>query len=82
MKYTVQEHQFGAVYGKTVIRIEATPEELAELRLALATVDKFKSVALRAAKAKEGRNGADWTMVGYGVKTDCVIVTVEQGACG
>ena len=82
MKYTVQERVPGSVQIRTTVRIEATPEELSALRTALAIVDKFKAVALRAAKAREGPRNADWTMVGYGVKNDCVIVTVEQGACG
>lgn len=82
MKYEITNKVVGPISVNTTIRIEATPEELAELRQALAVVDKFKLVALRAAHAKEGAKGADWTMVGYGVKTDCVIVTVHQGMAG
>lgn len=83
MKRTVLSKSYGAVYGKTEVRLDASVEDLAALRQALATVDKFKQEALKAAGAKEGPKGtADWTMVGYAVKTDCVIVTVEQGACG
>lgn len=82
MKYEVTEESFGAISAMTTIRIEATPEELAELRQALATVDRFKKVALQAARAKEGPKGADWLMVGYGVKTDCVVVTVHRGMAG
>lgn len=82
MKHTVQDKTFNAISTKTTIRIEASPEELVELRRSLAVVDKFKSVALKAANAKEGPRGADWTMVGYGVKTDCVVVTVKQGMAG
>ena len=82
MKHEVTNKNVGPISTKTEVRIEAAPEELAELRRALATVDKFKQVALRAAGAKEGAKGADWTMVGYGVKTDCVILTVNQGMAG
>jgi len=80
MKAEVLEKRFGAIWGKSTVRLTATSEQTAELRQALAIVDRYKKVAMRAAKANE--KNADWTMVGYAVKTDCVVVTVEQGACG
>lgn len=82
MKHEVTNKNVGPISVNTTVRIEATTEELAQLRQALATVDRFKQTALRAANAKEGPKGADWTMVGYAVKTDCVIVTVNQGMAG
>lgn len=54
--------------------------ETDELRAALATVERYKRAAFKAMGLNE--KGADWTMVDYAVKTDCVVVTVEQGACG
>lgn len=50
------------------------------LRAALAVVQAYRIAALRALRTSEKR--ADWTMVDYAVKTDCVVVTVSQGACG
>ncbi len=50
-----------------------------ELRAALAVVDRYRKVAFAALKVGAE---ADWTMVDYVVKDDCVIVTIEQGACG
>lgn len=72
--------------GAISVKREVTlvPEDLKkdtdELRLALALVDRYKKAALRALKTTE--KTADWTMIEYSVKTDCVIVTVDQGACG
>jgi len=70
----------GAVRGRRKVVVSATKQETDELRAALAVVDKFKRVALQAAKVKE--KDADWTMLEYAVKTDRVIVTIEDGACG
>jgi hypothetical protein len=50
-----------------------------ELRAALAVVDRYREVAFAALKVGAE---ADWTMVDYTVKDDCVTVTIEQGACG
>lgn len=79
MKATITEKQHGAVAGSTTVRIAAPPEDLVELRKALATVYKFEKLALQV--AGESKN-ADWTMVEYGVKTDAVFVTVRTGMCG
>jgi hypothetical protein len=68
-----------AISTETKVRITATPVELKELREALRVVDRFKLRALKAAKA--GKD-ADWTTVGYAVKSDCALVTVEQGMAG
>jgi len=54
-------------------------ESTDELRAALAVVDRYRKVAFAALKVGAE---ADWTMVDYVVKDDCVIVTIEQGACG
>lgn len=62
------------------LTIQATPTQTNELRQALAVVDRWKKRALAAVGHKE--KDADWTMVGYAVKTDRVIITVESGACG
>jgi hypothetical protein len=53
VKAVVQEKSYGPIYGRSVTRIEATMEELVELRKALAIVDKFKKAALRAANTKD-----------------------------
>ena len=82
MKATLESHKWGCVSVEYVVRIEATPEELAELRAALKVVDAFKSKALHTAKTKDSPKAADWTMVGYAIKTDAVVVTIKQGACG
>ena len=50
------------------------------LRAALAVVQAYRDAALKALRTKE--KDADWTTVDYAVKTDCVVVTVSQGACG
>lgn len=50
------------------------------LRAALAVVQAYRDAALRAARVRE--RDADWTTMDYAVKTDCVVVTVKQGACG
>lgn len=55
-------------------------EDTTGLRLALAEVDRYKREALKALKLNE--KDADWMMVEYAVKNDCVVVTVKQGACG
>lgn len=80
MKATVTDTKRGAIWGRSEVLVEATPDETTELRRALKIVDRFKKRAMRAAKTNEKQ--ADWTMVGYAVKTDAVIVTIEQGACG
>jgi hypothetical protein len=46
MKACITEKRHGAVTGSTTVRIEAPPEELADLRKALATVHKFEKLAL------------------------------------
>lgn len=51
-----------------------------ELRRALATIDRYKKAALKALGLNEKE--ADWTLVEFGVKTDCVEVWVQQGSCG
>jgi len=65
---------------ETTIKISATPKETAELRRALAVVDNFKKAAFKAARVSE--KYADWTKVGFAVKTDAVLVTIEQGMAG
>lgn len=67
----------GPVNGRTEVIFEATKAETDELRAALAVVDKWKKQALKVAP-----KDSDWTMVDYAVKTDTVIVGVENGACG
>ena len=54
--------------------------DMEELRLALAVVDRYKKAALQAIRTRE--KDADYTMVEYAVKNDCVIVKVRQGAAG
>lgn len=56
-------------------------ESTDELRAALALVDRYRKAAFAALKLGKIAD-ADWTMVDYAVKGDCVIVTIEQGACG
>lgn len=72
----------GAIHLKKEVTL--VPEQGIEatnaLRLALALVDRYKKAAMIALGAND--KTADWTMIEYSVKNDCVIVTVEQGACG
>ena len=80
MKATVTENVQQAIWGKTVMAIEASEPEVAELQAALAVVDKFKKVAWKKAGASKH---ADWTMVGYDVTSPTTVtVTITQGACG
>jgi len=74
----IETKNFAVGYEKT-IRLSSSPEEMAELRRALAIVDRYKKAAMTEAKA--GKD-ADWTMIGYAVKTDCVLVTITQGMAG
>jgi len=80
MKASVISIKAHAVGYEKVVRVSVTGDEAAELRRALAVVDRYKKLALKTAKASE--KGADWTMIGYAVKTDCVLITVEQGMAG
>lgn len=72
----------GAIHLK--MEVTLVPEKgLADtnaLRAALATVNRYKKAAMQALSLTE--RGADWTMIEYSVKNDCVVATVEQGACG
>ena len=72
----------GAIHFKQEVTLvpEKGIEDANALRLALALVDHYKKAALSALSTNEKE--ADWTMIGYAVENDCVIVTVEQGACG
>lgn len=71
----------GAVYVAYEVTLLPEKEgDMDELRRALAVVDRYRKTALKALKVSE--KNADFTVVGYGVKNDCVIVTVEQGANG
>jgi hypothetical protein len=79
MKAKVVDSKTYAIGYEKTVRVNATPEETAELRKALAVVERYKKAAMKAAKA--GKD-ADWTMIGYAVKTDCVLVTIEQGMAG
>ena len=79
MKARKTNQKFSGVSVVTTVKITATPEETTELRRALAVVDRFRKAAFKAAKA--GKD-ADWTEVGFAVKTDAVVVTVEQGMAG
>ena len=80
LKASIVDKKDGAVSSERTVKVEASTAELAELRAALATVDKFKSSALHTVGWRE--QGADWTMVGYAVKSDAVLITVQQGMCG
>lgn len=54
--------------------------DIDELRAALDVVQRYRDAAMRALRLRE--QDADWTMVDYAVKNDCVVVTVNRGACG
>lgn len=51
-----------------------------ELKAALDVVQRYRNAAMRALRLRD--RDADWTTVEYAVKTDCVVVTVNRGACG
>lgn len=80
MKAEILEKRDGAVCGHTNIRIPGSAEEMTELRAALAVVDKYRKKALKVAGYSE--KYADWVMVSYAVKSDCVVIKAQQGACG
>jgi len=71
----------GAISGYKTVRIPGTKEQMDELRQALAVVDRYKQKAMKVGHAVK-ENWADWMMVGYAVKTNCVEVKVEQGMAG
>lgn len=72
----------GAIHLKMEVTLvpEKGIEDTNELRAALAVVHRYKKAAMKALSLTE--KGADWTMLEYSVKNDCVVVVVEQGACG
>lgn len=74
-----------AVSGECSVTLDISKEEADELRAALKIVDKYKNKAIKEAKRELKYNitkDSDWHMIGYAVKNDCVIVTIEDGACG
>ena len=83
MKYrdarVVRQGSINTLYEVTIVP-EKGLEDTNELRLALALVDRYKKMALQALKTTEKQ--ADWTMIEYAVKNDCVVVTVDQGMSG
>ena len=83
MKYrdarVVRQGSINTLYEVTIVP-EKGIEDTNELRLALALVDRYKKMALQALKTTEKQ--ADWTMIEYAVKNDCVVVTVDQGMAG
>lgn len=83
MKYRdahiVRQGSINTLYEVTIVP-EKGLEDTNELRLALALVDRYKKMALQALKTNEKQ--ADWTMIEYAVKNDCVVVTVNQGMAG
>jgi len=82
LKTSIVDKKDSAVSCSRTIKVEASAEEMVELRAALAVVDKFKSSALHAVGWKDSPQSADWTMVSYAVKSDGVLVTVQSGMCG
>jgi hypothetical protein len=82
LKTSIVDKTDGPCRSKRTVKVEASAEELAELRAALAVVDKFKSAALHTIGWRDSPEAADWTMVGYAVKSDAVLVTVQSGMCG
>lgn len=78
----VREINSSAIHVKMEVTLvpDEGIEDTNELRTALATVHRYKKAAMRALSLTE--KDADWTMIGFSVKNDCVVVTVEQGACG
>lgn len=72
----------GAVNARQKVTLEVTNEQSDELREALKVVEKYKQAAIKALKYKEMIKGSDWHMFEYAVKSDCVIVDVQNGACG
>ena len=85
MKFREAKQVFsGPVNGECRVVLDISREEADELRAALKVVNKYKREAIkRAAKgSKYNIEGSDWHMIEYGVKNDCVIVTIQDGACG
>ena len=80
MRAKILSQNDGAVSGHTNLRIDGSAEEMAELRAALAIVDKYKKKALKT--AGYSKKYADWVMVDYAVKSDCVMIEARSGSCG
>lgn len=79
---SVQTRFNGAVSSRLEAVLEPSNGKAAtdELRAALNLVQRYRDAALKALNTTEKH--ADWTMVDFAVKTDCVVVTVRQGMCG
>lgn len=77
---TVKKIFNGPINGEREVIIELTKEQSGELKQALAVVQRYEKQALKVAKVS--KKEADWVMVDYSVKTDKVIVNIQDGACG
>lgn len=69
-----------AVAIKEEVIIDLPKEECDALRKALGIIGKYRKLALQCAGHKD--KNSDWTMVGYSVKNDKIIISVEYGMCG
>lgn len=81
-KPEILKERLGAVSctWEIAIPFAEAEEQEAELRAALAVVQRYEKLAMRMARVKH--KNADWTMVKMAVKNDKVLVTVQQGMCG
>lgn len=74
------DHVNGSVSVKDIIKIIPPRSAIEELLAALKVVDQFKNTAIKTLDYDPTK--ADWHMIDYAVKTDCVIITVSAGMCG
>ena len=80
MKTEILDQHHGVVRSHVTVRIPAKPADMVVLRAALAVVDKYEKKAMKVAGAS--RKDADFVMVSYAVKTDCLEARVDFGSCG
>lgn len=73
-----------AVSTKREVVIPIDTVQAAELRNALAVVEKYKKSALAAFRkeVKYSPKESDWCMISYCVKSDKVIVSITDGMAG
>jgi len=82
---SIEHGQSSAVCGLTNVSIKITKEESAELRSALAIVQRYEKTALRAIHQEHKYNptkDSDWCEIAYSVKNDKVIVSIRDGMAG
>lgn len=76
----VEEIFRGFVNCRRKVTLDITKEQSEELMQALKVLEKYKKQAISA--LEYDIEDSDWHMLEYTVKSDCVIVDIQDGACG